>query len=70
MSPFPRSFGGRSARVGFLGRGVDAFSPLVKVASTAFWDAYLKDLPEARAFLTADGGLIRFAGTKAQWRVK
>jgi hypothetical protein len=43
---------------------------LVKASSLAFWDAYLKDLPEAKAFLKADGGLVKFAGKKAEFSVK
>jgi predicted dienelactone hydrolase len=64
------SFGGGPAGGGLLGRGADAFSPLVKASSLAFWDAYLKDLPEAKAFLKADGGLVKFAGKKAEFSVK
>lgn len=64
------SFGGGPAQGGLLGRGADAFSPLVKASSTAFWDAYLKNLPEAKGFLKADGGLVKFAGKKAELSVK
>jgi hypothetical protein len=64
------SFGGGPAQGGLLGQGADAFSPLVKASSTAFWDASLKNLPEAKAFLKADGELVNFARKTAEFSVK
>lgn len=64
------SFGGGPAAGGLLGRGAETYAPLVKAASLAFLDAYLKDSAEAKAFLQADGGLVQFAGTKAKFSVK
>jgi predicted dienelactone hydrolase len=64
------SYGGGPARGGLLGRGGDSYGPLVKASSLAFLDAYLKDVPEAKAFLKADGGMVKFAGTKAKFSVK
>ncbi|MFQ3594474.1 MAG: hypothetical protein SNJ82_14960, partial [Gemmataceae bacterium] len=64
------SFGGGPMRSGLLGRSDDAYGPLVKASSLAFWDAYLKDVPEAKAFLKADSGMVKFAGSKAKFSVK
>lgn len=64
------SYGGGPASGGLQGRGGDAYGPLVKASSLAFWDAYLKDVPEAKSFLKADGGMVKFAGSKAKFTVK
>jgi predicted dienelactone hydrolase len=45
-----------SGRGRLLGGGKDTvFQDLIRPATTAFWDAYLKDVEPAKAFLTEDG---------------
>ena len=51
-----------SGRGRLPGGGKDAaFQDLIRPATTAFWDAYLKDDKPAKAFL-AEGGLQKLLG--------
>ena len=53
-----------SGRGRLVGGGKDAvFQDLIRVATTAFWDAYLKDAKPAKAFLT-EGGLPKLLGSE------
>ncbi len=51
-----------SGRGRLAGGGKDAmFQDLIRATTTAFWDAYLKDVKPAKAFLT-EGGLQKLLG--------
>lgn len=51
-----------SGRGRLAGGGKDSiFQNLIRPATTAFWDAYLKDAKPAKAFLT-EGGLRKLLG--------
>ena len=52
-------FSGRGRLPG--GRKDSVFQDLIRPATTAFWDAYLKDAKPAKAFLD-DGGLQKLLG--------
>ena len=45
------------------------FQDLIRSATTAFWDAYLKDAKPAKAFLTT-GGLQKLLGTEGMLETK
>ena len=64
------SFGGGPALGGGRLLGGADYAPLVKSSSLAFWDAYLKNLEDAKTYLKADGGLSRFVGDKAKLSAK
>jgi predicted dienelactone hydrolase len=64
------SYGGGPVNGRLLNRNADAYGPLVKASTIAFWDAYLKDVPDAKAFLKADGGMVQFAGRQGKFSVK
>jgi pimeloyl-ACP methyl ester carboxylesterase len=54
-------FSGRGRLAG--GRKDSVFQDLIRPATTAFWDAYLKDVKPAKKFLTEDG-LQKLLGTE------
>lgn len=45
------------------------FQQLIKMSTTAFWDAYLKGEPAAKNWLTG-GGLRRALGTDGTWEIR
>lgn len=66
------SFGGgpSGGRLAALGGRMESFTPLVKTATVAFWDAYLKDDDKAKEYLKRDSGFNAYAGTKAKLSAK
>ena len=59
-----------SGRGRLLGGEKDAlFQDLIRVATTTFWDAYLKDAKSAKAFLT-EGGLQKLLGRAGTFEKK
>jgi len=59
-----------SGRAGFLGAGKDAaFQQLIKDGSRAFWDAYLKNDPQARTWLE-QGGFANELGNRGTFEEK
>ena len=58
-----------SGRGRLLEGGKEAVHDLIRVTTTAFWDAYLKDDKQAKAYL-AEGGLQKLLGREATFEKK